>query len=542
MAVVPQQIRERKLGDFASGIHQQKYAFFPGETWTMTARRVAENVMGALGYDRMSDEVHAITEMIADRKFLPGGRYLYAAGRDYHQVNNCLLLRCEDSREGWAETFWQASMSLMTGAGIGVNYSNVRPAGTKIARTGGQASGPLSPMRIVNEIGRDVMQGGSRRSAIWAGLSWKHPDVHDFIRMKDWKPELRALKAEDAWLPMEMELTNISVQLDDDFFAAFEAGDERAHDVYWATVKRMCKTGEPGFSIDVGANAGEDLRNACTEITSEDDSDVCNLGSINLGRVTDLYDMANTVRLATLFLIAGTVYSDTPYDKVKDVRAKNRRLGLGLMGVHEWLLQRDKRYGPDEDLGVWLEEYARSGECADAWAAEHSLSAPIKTRAIAPNGTIGIIGETTTGMEPIFCVAYKRRYLKGKDWQTDYVIDPVAERMVEQGHDPEMIEDAYSLSKDVTTRLGMQKFLQQYVDHGISSTINLPAPITEPDAVHDFGETLYAHLPHLRGVTVYPDGARAGQPIQAVSLAEAHAHHAKVEGNEESCIGGICAV
>lgn len=534
---------KEELGGFAAEIHQRKYAFDRNEDWAGTAERVGTTVMAAIGLRPEDEEVREVVEAIRTRKFIPGGRYLYAAGRDFHQVNNCLLLRCDDSREGWAGTFWQSGMALMTGAGIGVDYSNVRGRGAPIARTGGYASGPLSPMRIVNELGRDIMQGGSRRSAIWAGLNWSHPDILDFIRVKDWSSEVRALKEKDPTFPAEMELTNISVALDDAFFAAYAAGNEHAHKVYWSTVRRMVKTGEPGFSIDTGANAGETLRNACTEVTSADDSDVCNLGSINLGRIDSLAELQSVTDVAVLFLLAGTVYSHVPYEKVAVVREQNRRLGLGLMGVHEWLLQRDLPYGPDPELQTWMATWQNASDtAASSWAFEYGLSQPVKNRAIAPNGTIGIIGETTTSIEPIFCVAYQRRYLANERWRTDYIVDPVAARLIEQGVDPDSIEDAYSLAEDVERRLGMQRFLQQYVDHGISSTINLPAPITDPDKVLSFGNTLMTYLPQLRGVTVYPNGARAGQPIIPASYEEALKRGAFVEGNEDTCLGGICSI
>lgn len=536
---------KQDLGPFAQQIYQQKYAM-GRESWPDTARRVSVNVLGALGYHPGSDTVREVEQLIADRKFIPGGRYLYAAGRDLHQVNNCLLMNCEDSREGWADLLQKAAMALMTGAGIGVVYSDVRPEGSVIKRTGGHATGPLATMRIVNELGRNVMQGGTRRSAIWAGLSWKHDDIFSFIRVKDWDEDLRALKARNVYTAMDMELTNISVILDDEFFVAVEDPshplNSHANEVYRAALSRMLKTGEPGFSIDTGVNAGETLRNACTEVTSADDSDICNLGSINLGRIESKEEFRHAVDLSTLFLIAGTVYSDVPYEKVKEVREKNRRLGLGLMGVHEWLLQRERPYGPDDELGEWLLDYQDSGYYATQWAERHSLSTPVKTRALAPNGTIGIIGETTTSIEPIFCVSYKRTYLEGKTWQTRYIIDPVAQRLIEQGVPADSIEDAYSLAGDVERRINFQHWMQQYVDHGISSTINLPAPIVDGDEVAQFSDLLLGYLPGLRGVTVYPDGARAGQPIVAVPYEEAVAHHAALEANEEACVGGVCAV
>lgn len=545
-------VENDQMGPFARAIFEQKYAWKDEEgnvieEWPDTARRVATNVLGAIDYDDNSREVQTIYRLIADRKFLPGGRYLYASGRPLHQTQNCLLLRAEDSREGWSDLLHKAAMALMTGAGIGIDYSDVRSSGSVIAKTGGYASGPISLMQMVNECGRHIMQGGSRRSAIWAGLKWSHKDAMAFIRAKDWPQWLRDRKAEDFNTPAPLDMTNISVILDDEFFVAYEDAShplhEQAGEVYEATVKRMLKTAEPGFSIDVGENAGETLRNACTEVTSSDDSDICNLGSLNLAQFDTKDEFAEAVYYATLFLLAGTVYSHVPYDEVDNVRTKNRRLGLGLMGIHEWLLKRGYKYEPNEELGEWLDEYALSTTYARKWADEHGLTPPVKTRAIAPTGTIGIIAETTTGIEPIFCVAYKRRYLvDGTTWKYQYVIDPTAKRLIEnEGVEPDAIEDAYSLAYNVEKRIEMQAFVQRYVDHGISSTINLPYVYQDQNEIDEFASMLYQWLPKLRGVTCYPDGARGGQPLTAVSYEVAATQEGVVfEETEERCIGGLC--
>jgi len=536
-----------QMSAFSHSIYKQKYSLDGLEEWPDTSVRVATNVLAALGYKEDDPTTLRVAQLITDRKFLPGGRYLYASGRSLHQVQNCLLLKAEDSREGWGDLWHKAGMALMTGAGIGVDYSDVRPSGSPVGRTGGFASGPVSLMQSVNEIGRQVMQGGSRRSAIWAGLRWDHGDIQAFIRVKDWSPELRAMKERDINTALPMELTNVSVILNDEFFVAladeFHEKHELAQDVYWTTVRKMLTTAEPGFSVDTGENAGETLRNACTEITSRDDSDICNLGSINLARIESIEELKEVVELGCLFLIAGTVYSDVPYEKVATVRSKNRRLGLGLMGIHEWLIQRGKQYGPDLELSEWMEVYATSTEVSAVIAKEHCLSAPIKTRSIAPNGTIGIIGETTTGIEPIFCSAFKRRYLFGGSWRYQYVIDPTARRAVAAGADPDSIEDAYALSCDVRRRVQMQAWVQQYVDHGISSTINLPGVITDPTEVSSFGHMLLEYLPELRGVTAYPNGARGGQPLEAVPFAFAIDQEGVVfEEDEERCVGGSCGI
>jgi ribonucleotide reductase alpha subunit len=262
----------------------------------------------------------------------------------------------------------------------------------------------------------------------------------------------------------------------------------------------------------------------CTELTSADDSDVCNLGSINLSRINSLEEFKQVMELAIPFLLAGTVYSDVPYSKVDSVRTKNRRLGLGLMGIHEWLLTHGKKYGPDSELEEYLKIYATSTEVARRWAKEWELTPPVKTRAIAPNGTIGILAETTTGLEPILFVAAKRRYAKGNGWSYQYIIDPTAKRLIDSGIDPDMIEDAYTLAENPERRVAFQMWVQQYVDHGISSTINLPAWGTELNneaLVEDFGNMLIKYLPNLRGITCYPEGGRSNQPISPCDYNEA---------------------
>src|SRR3954469_24619107 len=155
------------MSPFAKAIYEQKYAFKndsgePIEEWMDTAERVTTHVLAALDYKPLDPEYMAIYQLIRERKFLPGGRYLYASGRDLHQTQNCLLLKAEDSREGWSELLYKSAQALMTGAAIGVFYSDVREAGAVIKKTGGLASGPVSLMSIVNEVGRRVMQGGAR--------------------------------------------------------------------------------------------------------------------------------------------------------------------------------------------------------------------------------------------------------------------------------------------------------------------------------------------------------------------------------------------
>ena len=455
-----------QMAKFPETIMFQKYSHDMDdgtkEHWHNIAYRVPKHVFRSVRAGKSINE--RVQELIALRKFIPGGRYLAATGRQFHQVNNCFLFRGEDSREGWSDLMQKATLALMTGGGIGCDYSDIREEGKLIRKTGGFSTGPLALCQMVNEAGRFIMQGGSRRSAIWAGLRWDHPDIQKFIQLKDWIPEVRAMKARDYNFPATMDGTNISVQLNDEFFEAY-ADDKHpknslSHSVYWATIRHMLETGEPGFSIDCGKNSRETLRNACTEVSSSDDSDVCNLGSINLARIDSIDEMREVTELASAFLLAGTVYSDVPFAQVDKVRTKNRRLGLGLMGIHEWLLVHGKQYGPDVELENYLNVYAQSGMMVKQYADKWDLSKPVKTRAIAPVGTIGIIAETTTGIEPIFCAAYKRRYLKGSSWQYQFVVDPTAKRLLDSGVPMDLIEDAYDLANDVERRVSFQAWVQ----------------------------------------------------------------------------------
>jgi len=525
------------MSAFSKTILEQKYSHTlkdgTKETWENVAYRVTKHVMKSVGYSMKDQLCKDIFEAIKERKFIPGGRYLYSAGRNYHQTQNCLLLKAEDSREGWADLLHKSTMALMTGAGIGIVYSDIRAEGRVIRRTGGHSTGPLALMQMVNEAGRGIMQGGSRRSAIWAGLHWNHSDVQKFIHLKDWSQDVRNMKEKDFNFPATLDGTNISIILDDDFFKAYNDEKHAQHsmsqNVYWETIRSMLKTGEPGFSIDTGVNNGENLRNACTEITSRDDSDICNLGSINLSRISSIEEMSRLVELGTTFLLAGTIYSDVPYSQVDKIRSKNRRLGLGLMGIHEFLLLKGKKYGPDSELEKYLEVYQTSGQIANKYAKEWELSKPIKTRAIAPTGSIAILAETTTGIEPIFCIAYKRRYLKHHTWNYQYVIDPTAKRLIDSGVNPDLIEDAYSI--DVDQRIAFQAWVQKYVDHSISSTINLPrwgSETNNENKVREYGNTMMKYLPELRGLTVYPDSSRGGQPLTPVSYKTASSHIGEV--------------
>ena len=517
---------------FSEDIFKQKYAHQGCQTWADLSKTLVDDVCGDL---LSKSDLDDLVQIITDLWFIPGGRYLYYAGRPSKFFNNCYLLKAEeDSREDWANLSWKSESCLMTGGGIVVDYSVYSPAGSGLSKTGGLASGPIPKMQMINEIGRRVMQGGSRRSAIYASLNWKHRDIDTFLNSKNWYDmqvgatgfSVGQIKEQDFNFPAPLDMTNISVNYDTEWLLNYWKTGE-VGDVFKANVKQALSTAEPGFSFNFFDKENETLRNACTEVSSDLDSDVCNLGSCNLGRIDNLEDFEKVVTLATKFLLCGTLKAKLPYDKVYEVREKNRRLGLGLMGMHEWLIKRGSKYEVTEELHRWLRVYksvsdATSVSCANSF----SVSVPVANRAIAPTGSIGILAGTSTGVEPIFAVAYKRRYLKnGTKWHYQYVVDSAAQELIDlYGANPDNIESALDLASDYKRRIKFQADVQDYVDMSISSTINLPqwgSKENNEDTVSDFADTLASYAHRLRGFTVYPDGCRGGQPLTPVQYADA---------------------
>ena len=542
--------------ELGENIFRHKYASSAYETWSDRAHTVVNSVCGDLDGKKNNlmskNDRDQLANYISDFKFMPGGRYLWYAGRDARFYNNCYLLRLEDdTREAWSTVTEEAMSCLMTGGGIGVDVSRCRPSGRQLRRTGGVASGPIPLLNTLNEVGRNVMQGGSRRSALYGSLNWQHEDAWDFLHVKNWNnmpipgtgATLADAKRADFNHPAPLDMMNISLNYDD----AWLHGN--GSEVFAENCRQALTTGEPGFSFNFGAKENETLRNACTEITSEDDSDVCNLGSINLASIDSIDEFKDVVNLASKFLVCGLIRAHVPYEKVSEVRQRNSRIGLGLMGLHEWLLVRGYTYGMCDELKSWLKVYQNESERS---ANEHCdrlfLNRPKGYRAIAPTGTISIIAGTTSGCEPIYAVSYKRRYLAdGTKWKHQFVVDGTAQALIDSGIKPDSIESAVDLAADPERRIKFQFELQKYVDHAISSTLNLPAWGTElnnEDKVGEFSAIVRKYAHGLRGLTVYPDGSRGGQPITSVSYTEANSKRGVIfeDNSEEQCLSGVCSI
>lgn len=552
---------------FSQNIFNYKYRHGGAESWPELSTTLINDVCRKT----ISNEDKAqLIEFHSKMQFIAGGRYLYYAGRNVKFFNNCYLLRSlADTREDWADLSWKAESCLTTGGGIGNDYSVYRAEGSPLNRTGGQASGPISKARMINEQGREIMQGGSRRSAIYASLNWQHIDANKWLYCKDWyhmkvagaynkeghQLTIGDLKEKDFNYHAPLDMTNISLNYDDAFLKSLKShGFHGLPATFLKNCEQALRTGEPGFSFNFGKKQNETLRNACTEVTSEDDSDVCNLGSVNLANIDTIDQFAAICYLASKFLLCGTLVAELPYEKVYRVREKNRRLGLGLMGVHEWLLKRGYKYEVTKELHAWLQVYKKESERgANELADALSINRPVAYRAIAPTGTIGIMAGTTTGIEPLLAVAFKRRYLKnGTEWHYQYVVDGTAKILIKQYNiDPHAIETASDLAYDYERRIKFQADVQDYVDMSISSTINMPRWGTKYNnsaGVEDFARVLAKYASRLRGFTCYPDGARGGQPLTPVDYYDAIKHDGKEYKEEflDICSitnrGGSCGV
>ena len=553
---------------FAHDIFHSKYSMTPTETWEERCKIIVNDICGdrsltqkELAQPLMSQgDQDQLVQYMVNMQFIAGGRYIYYSGRKAGFFNNCFVLKAEeDTREEWARLAQAATSCLMSGGGIGVDYSCLRPSGRPLSRTGGISSGPIPLMHIINEIGRNVMQGGSRRSAIYGSLNWQHEDIQQFLTIKDWEAYHKERKLVDFNHAAPLDMTNISINWDTDFITKAVVMDVLGTNhgphpllpipqLWYDSVRKMCETGEPGHSYNFWENENDTGRNACTEFTSEDDSDVCNLGSINLGNISSLEELRDVVSLASKFLVCGTLRAELPYEKVKLVREKNRKIGLGLMGVHEWLLQRGYNYEMVPELQTWLQLYKDESErSANEHCDRFFISKPKRYRAIAPAGTIGILASTTTGIEPLYAVAYKRRYLEGGTrWKYQYVIDSTSQRLIDQyGLDPQQIETSTTLAISPEQRIKFQYEVQKYVDMAISSTLNLPewgSEYNNESTSTELANTILKYCHGLRGLTVYPDGSRGGQPLTSVPYEEAVKHKGIVFAEENTCAGGVCSV
>ena len=483
---------------------------------------------------------------------------LLASGVRLEEKPNSLPFYVEDSREGWVNAL-RFYLDTATSKGwvpnICFDLTDVRPSGALIRGFGGTASGPvplaimldnvakvfhavelrgadviyLSPldaMAIDHAIAACVVAGNVRRSARMSILHWQDPHIMDFIHCKS-----------DTGLHWT---TNISVEVDQDFWDAVEAGDAQATSVLTEVASGMLRDGEPGLFNSEAASVGErgDVRstNPCGEIALEPWEQCC-LGHVNLAHPAhaEEEELKRSFALMARFLVRATTApsSDARQELVK---SRNRRIGVGVFGFQEWLAGKGIKYSDS-----WLEPNVRQSllhwrravkEAAKAEAKRLCLPEPIKFTTVAPTGTIAKLPGVTEGIHPIYAKHFKRRVRYAWD-------SPELARLMEEGHPVEQciysdrsavvtfyVEDTavdvfgghHIQSVDEVSLRDMLEvqamFQRHYADNAVSFTANVS---TDRYLVPDLVDILMSVGPRLKGTTIFPDLSRPQSPMERIT-------------------------
>jgi ribonucleoside-diphosphate reductase alpha chain len=582
---------------YALDVFKQRYAHHPDETWEQACARVARHVATAESasssdalarVERFIDShFDAFYQLLVENFFMPGGRIWYGAGRPKGQLLNCFVIPNGDSREAWGDTCKEMLIISGTGGGVGVPFSPVRPRGSAVHGTGGTATGAVSEMRMINGIGEEIKGGGGRRVALMFTLRANHGDILEFLHVKLDRKELNN--------------ANISVDFEDDPEAFFElvrseaeldlthngrkVGSIPAKKLWDLLIKNSLESGEPGLLNGHYANKMNNLwyykrliaTNPCGEIWLIA-YDCCCLGSLVLPRFVkgtgmDWSLLATTVRTAVRFLDDVLTVNQYPMQQIAETCRDIRRIGLGVMGLHDMLLERGLAYTSAAGLEavdkvmnfIKNEAYLASVDLAKEKGAfpafnpelflksgfaktlKPSIRQAIRAHGlrncalltVPPTGTTAIVCGVTSGIEPMYAPAYLRRWWVGDERREETVVHPLFQRYVSEGRDVSHFQGAYQLS--LRDHLEMQRVVQRHIDNAVSKTINL-VPGTSPEELSD---ALMEYFPELKGVTVYPEGSRENQPLTPIPADQAIAIAAQsiagAAGND-SCRDGKCDI
>lgn len=496
-------------------------------------------------------------KIMADLDFLPNSPTLMNAGTDIGQLSACFVLPVEDSIESIFGTLGDMALIHQSGGGVGFNFSRIRPKDDLVFKSKGSASGPVSFLKIYDKAAEIIKQGGKRRGANIGILKVEHPDIKEFAR----------IKAKE-----KMENFNLSVGITDEFMDAVDKDKDfglinprngkvikkvKARELFDLIIENAWERGDPGvvFLDAVNKknllNLGEiEATNPCGEVPLYP-YESCNLGSINLANMAtktgrlDLKKLKKTVHLGINFLDNVIDANQYPLEVIADMTKANRKIGLGVMGFAELLIKMKIKYNSKEAVEIaervmkFINDEARKksmelGKERGNFASfkESKLFRKYKfmrnatVTTIAPTGTISIIAGTSSGIEPIFAVAFIRKIFGGEKYLE---INPLFEKILKENRlyseklvknikegkavdIPEKLKDLFVTALDVEPEqhVKIQAAFQKYTDNAVSKTVNLKEEATKEDVAKIFK---LAYRSGCKGITVYRYGSKEGQVL-----------------------------
>lgn len=534
--------------------------------------RVAKNVASAdLIYDGNADVAATETafhDLMANLEFLPNSPTLMNAGGELQQLSACFVLPVDDSMESIFEAIKNTAIIHKSGGGTGFSFSNLRPRGDVVKTTKGLASGPVSFMSVFDAATEAVKQGGTRRGANMGILRVDHPDILEFIEAKELEGRFRNF--------------NLSVGITGEFLNALGKGEEftlvnprtgdvtrkiSASDVFDRIVDAAWRNGEPGVVFLDRINEGNPLpqleniesTNPCGEqplLANES----CTLGSIVLSNmlrkengswVVDYPKLERVVRTSVRFLDNVIDVNKFPLKEIELISKANRKIGLGVMGFADMLIVMGIRYHSEEAVEVaeevihFISNEAKKesqeiasergpfpnfkGSAYEERGEPELRNATLTT--IAPTGSLSIIADCSSGIEPLFSISYVHeimggdklvrtnseflRIAKENGFYSEELMEEVARRgsVQDMMEIPEDVRGLFVTARDITPEwhVRIQAAFQKYVDNAVSKTVNFPDDSTKEDVRRVF---LMAYQLGCKGITVYREGSRVGQVLR----------------------------